>query len=143
MLNDHFVHRVDEKGRMSFPSSYRKQLPSELKVLKSPTDDCLMVFSAEHYEAWINELFESKGGYNPTSKSHRNLKRYLTTHTTDVEIDKAGRIGLRLDLRASVGIEGQAVIAGNDDHVEIWSTANWAIAEGEDDSDSFGDFFGS
>ena len=42
-----------------------------------------------------------------------------------VDIDSSGRITLKKDLRASVGIEKDVVLVGNTGHFEIWSAEDY------------------
>ena len=56
----------------------------------------------------------------------RNLRRLLFGSAADVEIDKQGRILLPANLREYAGITGEAVVAGLDTFIEIWSNERWA-----------------
>ena len=133
-LTDCFRHKVDDKGRVSFPASFRKVLPSELKVIPSLQKYCLWVFDPSEYEKWIDSIFEAKGGFKADSLQHQNWMRGLSSRTADVEIDKAGRIGLKPEFRKFAGITGEVVLVGVKNHVEIWDAQRW------DDANSFDGF---
>lgn len=131
-LTDRFRHKMDEKGRVSFPASFRKVLPSELKVIPSPAKDCLWVFEPVEYEKWIDSIFEAKGGFKADSMQHQKWLRALSSRTADVEIDKAGRIGLKPEFRKLADIEGEVELVGVKNHVEIWNAERWDEANSFD-----------
>ena len=47
-LNSAYRHKVDAKGRMSLPASFRKVLSTDLVVTRNPKDECLYVLSLIH-----------------------------------------------------------------------------------------------
>ena len=120
-----FHHKLDAKGRVSMPSDFRKDLPKNLKVTQAPKETCLFVFQADAFDAWVDSIFESRGGYKPSNMDHVRARRLLNARATDVEIDSAGRINISADLRAKAELGKDVVITGNGDHVEIWDAKRW------------------
>ena len=51
-LNSAYRHKVDAKGRMSLPSTFRKVLSTDLVVTRNPKDECLYVFEPQGFNAW-------------------------------------------------------------------------------------------
>ena len=58
------------------------------------------------------------------------------TYKSDVTADKQGRIQLPIALRRIAEIEGNAVIVGNGNRVEIWNPDRFAAMEQALDTDS-------
>lgn len=119
-----FKHSVDSKGRVSLPAKFRKMIPEDLNIVPVPNQDfgkALYVFSDEAYDAWMDSFFEAEEGrYDPRSKKHIAMRRYLDASTELVTVDAAGRIKLSADQCKVVGIDKDVVITGQGDHIEIW-----------------------
>ena len=120
-----YHHKLDAKGRVSLPSDFRKGLSKNLKVTQAPNDPCLYVFEADAFDAWVEAIFHSQGGYDPRRIDHERARRVLNSRATDVEIDSAGRISISADLRGKAELDKEVVIIGNSDHVEIWDAKRW------------------
>ncbi len=120
-----FTHKVDAKGRVSLPAEFRKTLGSNLKVTLDPTEKCIYVYEEDAFAAWIDSLFEAKGGYKPTDSRMIAQRRLLNARARSCEVDNSGRILLPLAQREKAGIEKEAIIVGNSDHFEIWEKGRW------------------
>ena len=55
----------------------------------------------------------------------RILKRLIFSNANQVDIDKAGRILIPQYLRNSAVLDGDAVVVGVGDYIEIWSPYLW------------------
>lgn len=99
-------------------------IPEDLNIVPVPNEDfgkALYVFSDEAYDAWMDSFFEAEeGGYDPRSKKHIAMRRYLDASTELVTVDAAGRIKLSAEQCKVVGIDKDVVITGQGDHIEIW-----------------------
>lgn len=60
-----------------------------------------------------------------TEPNARLLKRLLFSSAERVEVDKAGRILIPEFLRTAAGLEGEAVVVGAGDYVEVWNSTLW------------------
>ena len=120
-----YHHKLDAKGRVSLPSDFRKSLPKDLKVTQAPKETCLYVFEPDAFDAWIDAIFASQGGYKATKLEHERGRRLLNSRATSVEIDSAGRISISADLRSKAELDKEVVIVGNSDHIEIWDAKRW------------------
>ena len=133
-LNGSFRHKVDAKGRMSLPASFRKVLPTDLVVTIDPFDECLRVYVTDAFNDWVDQVFEDKfQGYDSTNRQHVRLRGKLKARAADVSIDSAGRIMLPADQRASVDIDKDVVVAGNTGYFEIWDAKRYD--EPDEDAD--------
>ena len=133
-LNGSFRHKVDAKGRMSLPASFRKVLPTDLVVTIDPFDECLRVYVTDAFNDWVDQVFEDKfGKYDSTNRQHVRLRGRLKARAADVSIDSAGRIMLPADQRTSVDIDKDVVVAGNTGYFEIWDAKRYD--EPDEDAD--------
>ncbi len=125
-LNGAYRHKVDAKGRMSLPASFRKVLSTDLVVTRSPKDECLYVFEPEGFNNWVESVFVDKfGKYDSTNDLHVALRRKLKARAVDVSIDASGRIMLSSDQRAHVDIDKDVVAVGNTGYFEIWDAKRY------------------
>ena len=128
-LTGFYENFVDEKGRDIMPKKLKEQMGCEL-VFTRGLDDCVYVLTRE---AWA--ALEEKLAKLPISKG-RGVSHFFNTYKSDVTADKQGRIQLPIALRRIAEIEGNAVIVGNGNRVEIWNPDRFAAMEQALDTDS-------
>lgn len=137
-----YQHSVDSKGRVSLPAKFRKALPDEVTIVPVANADfgkALYVFSDEAYDEWMDSFFDTEeGGYNPRSKRHIALHKYLNSSAESVAVDAAGRVKLSPKQCEKVAIDKNVTIIGEGDHIEIWDSQ--ALESYMDSIDPFGDF---
>lgn len=121
-----YQHSVDSKGRVSLPAKFRKALPDEVTIVPVANADfgkALYVFSDEAYDEWMDSFFDTEeGGYNPRSKRHIALHKYLNSSAESVAVDARGRVKLSPKQCEKVGIDKNVTIIGEGDHIEIWDS---------------------
>ena len=78
-FNGTYDRNLDAKGRLSLPPAFKKQLEGHVRVLPAPEKevDALYVFTEDTFKVWVDSVFEAKGGFNPTDRSHRMVKEAL------------------------------------------------------------------
>lgn len=135
-LNGSYRHKVDAKGRMSLPASFRKVLSSDLVVTRNPHDECLYVFEPQAFSDWVASAFEDKfGKFDSTNDQHVRLRRKLKARAVDVTVDTAGRVMLSAEQRAAVGIDKDVVVVGNTGYFEIWDAKRYDEQDEDTDLD--------
>lgn len=120
-----YRHKLDAKGRLSLPADFRKVLKQDLMVSPDPKDQCLYVFETEAFTAWVDSLFESKGGWSPSNSVMVAQRKVLNSRAKKCDIDNSGRIHLSQVLREQVGLDKAVAIIGDTDHFEIWDAQRW------------------
>lgn len=99
----------------------------------------LYVFSEEAFDEWMDSFFDAEeGGFNPRSRKHIALHKYLSSNAESVLVDGAGRVKLSQKQCEKVGIDKNVTIIGEGDHVEIWDSQ--ALEDYMDSIDPFGEF---
>ncbi|WP_080803459.1 division/cell wall cluster transcriptional repressor MraZ [Arabiibacter massiliensis] len=126
-MNGKFRHKVDAKGRMSLPATFRKALPTDLVVTIDPFDECLRVYVVDAFNDWVEQVFVDAfpEGYKSNDRQHVRLRSELKGRADDVSVDSAGRIMLPADQRAAVGIDKDVVVIGNTGYFEIWDAKRY------------------
>ena len=122
-LNSAYRHKVDAKGRMSLPASFRKVLSTDLVVTRNPKDECLYVFEPDAFNAWVAGVFEDKfEKFDRTNDLHVRLRRKLKSRAADVS-----------EQREAVGIDKEVVVVGNTGYFEIWDAKRYDAVDDETD----------
>ena len=127
MFMGEFNHTVDAKGRIIVPSKFREKLGESFVVTKG-FDRCLSVYDEKDWEKLQMDL----ATMNQLTGDVRNIRRMIVGSAIEVECDKQGRIQLSAPLRDYAGIDKEAVLIGNIDHIEIWSSEEWAKVQNID-----------
>lgn len=139
-LHGCYSFKVDAKGRVALPSKFRKVLSQELVVARAIKDECLYVFEAPDFDAWVEKLFIDKfGGYKESDPQHVALRRKLNSQSYDVEVDASGRIMLQAGFRNAAQIDKEVVILGNTGRFEIWDAKRYEKVDEETDLSIFFD----
>ncbi len=130
MFMGEYNHTIDAKGRLIIPAKFREILGDEFVVAKG-MDGCLFVYDNAEWDA-----FEKKVKSLPLiNKQTRNFARYYLSGSTEVEVDKQGRILIPSKLREYAGLDKDVVLAGVGSRVEIWSKEKWEAVNEEMDMD--------
>jgi MraZ protein len=117
----HYEHSLDAKHRLSIPSKFRDAFAEGL-VLSKDTDACITVSSPDAHETRVRGAL---AGQNPLGSQYKRIQRYFQGNSFEMELDSAGRVILPAPLLAHAGIEKEVIVAGVDDHLELWSSEGW------------------
>jgi MraZ protein len=119
MFIGRYYHKIEEKGRVSLPKTFREQ--EKQWVITRGLDGGVFLFPQANYEKQIETL--SQLGF--TKKAHRDFVRLLTNDAEQVEADSLGRIMIPDHLRATAQLTKQVVIIGSFERVEIWDVEKY------------------
>jgi MraZ protein len=123
-----FPYRIDDKGRLKMPTEFVHPLGSTFTLTKSDSG-CLWALSQEAWETMAARL----RGTTMLDEGVRMLQRWFVASAQTVTLDPQGRLIIPQLLREYAGIEHDAVVAGVDWVVEIWSKPRLdAIQKGMD-----------
>ncbi len=122
-----FEHSLDDKGRLTIPSSFRSDF-SQGAVLRKGADESVEILPRPAWNLFLKKL-------KSISKTDARGQRWVTLQlasAVSVELDKAGRVLLKDDLRAHAGLlAGQVVVTGALDRLKVWEPERWAKMENE------------
>lgn len=120
MFIGHYEHSLDSKGRLTLPASYAAQLAAGV-VVTPGLEGCLYLFS----QAGFEKLHERIARLEFTDTKARKLKRSLFPFAHAAVPDRQRRVLIPQWLREFAGISDKVLIAGVDDHVELWEPNDW------------------
>ncbi|MCL4868441.1 MAG: division/cell wall cluster transcriptional repressor MraZ [Anaerolineae bacterium] len=116
-----YYHTIDDKGRLTIPSKYRADLAGGVVVTRG-FEQNLIAFPAGEWEILAQKIMAK-----PLSDQDvREFRRRLFAAAVDLMPDRQGRILVPPYLREFAGINGDVVIAGMYNYMEIWGTDTWA-----------------
>ena len=114
--------KVDDKGRITFPSSLKKQMNSvsgkRFVIKKDIFESCLVLFPIEEWERQ-NAIIRSK--INPYNKEHNKFLRNFYRGSAELILDGNNRLLIPKRLLELVKIFKEAILAGQDGKIEMWS----------------------
>lgn len=120
MFLGQFQHNLDEKGRLMIPAPFRQSLEGGAYISQG-FDRCLMVMT----EAYFGQVYERIHAMNLADPAARMLRRMILSTAYKVELDKVGRILVPQNLRQFAIIDGEAIVAGQGEYIEVWSPDEW------------------
>jgi len=120
MFLGEFVHSIDGKGRLTVPAKFRAALAAGMVVTRG-LDRCLFVFPTAQWERRSKAISKM----SLTQRDARAFSRFVFSGALDVVPDKQGRVLLPAYLREYAGVDGDAIIIGLHDRLEIWNPDRW------------------
>ncbi len=126
MFVGEYSHNLDDKGRLTLPARMRELLGVSVVVTRG-LERCLLVFPAADFEKFlfgINTI--GMGGADV-----RGLSRYFSSKATEDSPDKQGRVNLPLTLREYANLNGEVMVVGAFDHVELWNPSLYEQQDAE------------
>lgn len=131
-----YTCKVDAKGRIVLPSAFKKQMSSAARdsfvVKKDIFERCLVLYPMDEWQRQ-NEIIRER--VNPYNKEHSKFMRGFYKGTAEVVLDANNRLLIPKRLLEVAGIDGEAVMAGQDGKIEIWNRSMYDSVA--DDSDDF------
>ena len=121
MFLGQYRHNIDSKGRLTVPVRFREQLAADGAYITQGFDQNLMVLTKQSFK----EVYQRVNQLSLTSNMARLLKRLIFSNANQVDVDKAGRILIPQYLRTGAALDGEAVVVGVGDYIEIWSPYLW------------------
>ena len=135
-------HKIDDKGRVSLPSEFRRVLDAvgskEALYIVPQLDDprAHVVFTTEAYSQLIDR--HNARDY-PSLRAQQRMETKLITRATQVQVDDIGRIVIARPLRQAIDLGKVVRFVGNASSFEIWRPEDRDMFEadlaGDDDDD--------
>lgn len=121
-----YYYTLDPKGRIMIPSPlrdivFKKYNSAKLYITNAPFDKCLEIYPSEEWsklETRIRSLPRMEDAV-------QYFLRRVVAPAVECDIDKQGRLLIPYEHRQDAGIEGDVVIVGLVDMMQIWDKAEW------------------
>ena len=125
-----YTVKIDDKGRMVFPSAFKSLMPADgdmmFVIKKDIFEDCLEMYT---FEEWEHQSSAVKSRLNFFNRDHAMFWREYMRDRAIVEPDgKVGRISVPKKLLEAIGVNKEVVFSGNDYKIEIWAREKFEAA---------------
>ena len=131
-------HKVDSKGRVSIPASFRRVLEAEDPNWRDDSDNPeLVIVYGDHRRNYLEcytmqaiEEVDAKIDALPRGSMERKmLQRLFHGQSYPTNVDETGRLVLPAKLRAKIGLEGEAFFIAAGDTFQIWKPETYEADE--------------
>jgi MraZ protein len=123
MMTGEFRAALDDKGRLLIPTKLRSEIAGDTVILTKGIDRCLWLFSNPKWEIFSKTVQESVGMFNQRDLM---IQRRIIGSALELDVDKAGRVGISSLLREHAGLSKDCVVVGIRNYLEIWDEAAYA-----------------
>lgn len=125
-----FVNKIDKKGRVSVPASFRNIIMAEgdyagVVVFPSFTAPAITGCTMSYLEN-LNNMIEQ---LDPFSEHREAFELAILASSVNLQFDSDGRILLPEEIREAAELEDKAVFVGRGKKFEIWNENNFAISQ--------------
>ena len=118
-----FDHSLDVKGRVILPARFRSSFERG-GCLTQHHERCLALWTPGEFDRQMSEMLVAA---REGSAADRNFTRVWAAGSVEVEIDRQGRMGIPSNLREFAGLEGEVLVVGAIDHIELWNPEEWTV----------------
>jgi len=112
--------KADAKGRVMFPSAFKKQVSSVAQegfvIKRAVFQPCLEIYPMQEW----NLMMQKINKLNRFKKKNNDFIRRFTAGVKVVELDATGRVLIPKDLCDFAGIEKQVVMSSSVNIIEVW-----------------------
>ena len=116
-----YEHQMDQKGRVSLPSAFRREAEGNRFVLLQWEARYLTLFPEAKWQEVQKELLE----FRRADPAAWNQVRLVVGQAVEVAPDKQGRILVPGALQEAAGLSGTVLLIGNLDRVELWHPSTY------------------
>ena len=127
-----YEHQMDQKGRVSLPSAFRREADGDRFVLLQWESRYLTLFPEAKWQDVQQELLK----FRRADPAAWNQVRLVIGQAVEVSPDKQGRILVPAALQDTASLSGTVLLIGNLDRVELWDPTTY----GELVKEQAGDF---
>ncbi len=121
LFTGHVINKVDRKGRVSVPASFRNELVklSFPGIVVFPSPDGLAAIDGAGID-WLESLSANFGTTNPFANKQRKARMALFSQVERLPFDPEGRVVLTRTLLDHAGITDSIAFIGMGETFQIW-----------------------
>ncbi len=115
-----YEHSLDTKGRVILPAKFRPDFERG-GYLTENREGCLALWTPGEFQRQTQAVQE----HAAEGRIGRNRARLWAASSYEVEIDRQGRMAIPAQLREFASLEGDVLVNGAIDRIELWNPALW------------------
>ena len=120
-----YYYSVDSKGRIIIPAPFREIISAnysrKLYIVNAAFDKCLHLYPQEEW----NRLEERVRAMPKMDEAVKFFMRKVIASAVEIELDKQGRVLIPVAHREDSSINGEIVVVGQIDKIELWDRKEW------------------
>jgi MraZ protein len=117
-----YPYSMDERGRVPVPPRFRDAFVTGVILTQGTPDKCVRIYPlAEFQEKAALYMAEPV-----TRRAGRVMRRTFFGGAFDAQMDRQGRVLIPPQLRRFANLEGEVVVVGIGDGVEVWDAEAYA-----------------
>ena len=120
MLRGNALAKLDDKGRLKLPTSFRSVIEPKYGnefFVTSIRGDCARIYPMQVYIQLEKQLLKSSNVDPAVTKLRHNLNYFGQSMT----MDSQGRVLIHPLLRERAGMDGEVAVLGQQEFLEIWN----------------------
>jgi MraZ protein len=121
MLLGEYEHTIDDKNRLTLPAKFRRAFEDGIVVTRG-LDGCVYAWPPTAWESYRDTTLSE---LHPLSQQGRRMRRHFFSGASETAPDKQGRVSIPPALLEHAKLGRDVVVAGVNDHLEIWDRAAW------------------
>ena len=121
MLLGEYEHTIDDKNRLTLPAKFRKAFEGGIVVTRG-LDGCVYAWTPDAFGEYRDSQLAT---LPPLSQQGRRMHRHFFAGASEQTPDKQGRVSIPPALLTHAKLGRDVVVAGVNDHLEIWDRAAW------------------
>ncbi len=130
-------HKVDAKGRVSIPASFRRVLEASDPNWQPGDNPDLVIVYGDHRRKYlecytmqaIDEVDAKIDALPRGSMQRKMLQRMFHGQSFPTNVDETGRLVLLAKLRTKIDLEGEAFFIAAGDTFQIWKPETYEVEE--------------
>jgi MraZ protein len=115
-------HSLDVKGRIILPARFRSSFDT-LAYISKFKEGCLALWTPDAFELMLDEM---EAAFD-RSAPDRAMVRAWASGSTEVELDRQGRLAIPGYLREFAHLEDAVLVHGAITHIELWNPEDWTV----------------
>ena len=121
MLLGEYEHTIDDKNRLTLPAKFRRAFEDGIVVTRG-LDGCVYAWPPSAWESYRDTTLSE---LHPLSQQGRRMRRHFFSGASETAPDRQGRVSIPPALLEHAKLGRDVVVAGVNDHLEIWDRAAW------------------
>ncbi|MBN2669707.1 MAG: cell division/cell wall cluster transcriptional repressor MraZ [Bacteroidales bacterium] len=117
-----YICKVDAKGRIVLPASFKKQLDEAANdtfvIKKDIYEDCLVLHPKDEWQRMVDLLRQK---LNPYNKTHKQFLRGFFMDTAELVLDSQNRLTIPKNILAKITWKQNLKLVAQDDKIEVWN----------------------
>ncbi|MFW6078205.1 MAG: division/cell wall cluster transcriptional repressor MraZ [Gemmatimonadota bacterium] len=128
-----YTYQIDGKGRVSLPAAFRREASDQAFVLIQAHPPALTLYPQETWSE-VKERMRDLLRHQPEARS---FVLRMTANALEVNPDGQGRILIPSRLKEAAHLDGEALLVGALDKVEIWNPKRFEEAVEEEEAEGY------